>query len=81
MLRRLIPFLVPSALAAQSPADMRDLAHRYYEWRDSSYPVSASDQGKHSWDDRMADYRLRAVRSRRQHVESLLARVRAKRAG
>jgi len=77
MLRRLIPFLVPSALAAQSPADMRDLAHRYYEWRDSSYPVSASDQGKHSWDDRIADYRLAAVRSRRQHVESLLARVRA----
>ena len=80
MLHRLLPVLIPSALAAQSPADMRALAHRYYEWRDSTYPVASSDQGKHTWDDRITDYRMSAVWSRRRHVDSLLARVKATRA-
>ncbi|MEO5904251.1 MAG: DUF885 domain-containing protein [Gemmatimonadaceae bacterium] len=79
MLRLLLPLLVPSVLAAQSPADIRGLAHGYYEWRDSTYPVTSSDQGKHTWDDRITDYRMPAVRSRRQHVDSLLARVKATR--
>jgi uncharacterized protein (DUF885 family) len=79
MLRRLIPFLIPFALPAQRPADMRAMAYSYYEWRDSNYPVAASDQGKHTWDDRIADYRLSAVLSRRRHVDSLLARVKATR--
>ena len=73
----LLLMLLPSALAAQSPADMRALAHRYYEWRDSSYPVASSDQGKHTWDDRLADYRMSAVQQRHRHVDSLLARVKA----
>jgi uncharacterized protein (DUF885 family) len=77
MLRRLLPLILPSALAAQSPADVRALAHRYYEWRDSVYPVYSSDAGKHTWDDRITDYRMSAVRNRRQHVDSLLARVKA----
>jgi len=79
MLRRLVPLLIPSALAAQSPADIRAMAHSYYEWRDSNYPVGASDQGKHTWDDRIADYRLSAVLARRRHVDSLLARVKSTR--
>ena len=69
--------LLPSLLAAQSPTEMRTLAQRYYDWRDSSYPVASSDQGKHRWDDRIADYRMAAVRARRRHVDSTLARVRA----
>jgi len=58
---------------------MRAMAHTYYQWRDSTYPVAASDQGKHTWDDRITDYRLSAVWSRRRHVDSLLARVKATR--
>jgi uncharacterized protein (DUF885 family) len=54
---------------------MRALAHSYYAWRDSSYPVTSSDQGKHTWDDRLTDYRMSSVRRRRQHVDSLLTRV------
>ena len=76
---RLVPLLIPFALPAQSPADMRAMAHTYYEWRDSNYPVAASDQGKHTWDDRITDYRLSAVLSRRRHVDSLLTRVKATR--
>src|SRR6266542_204013 len=79
MLRRLVPLLIPFALPAQSPADMRAMAHTYYQWRDSTYPVAASDQGKHTWDDRITDYRLSAVWSRRRHVDSLLARVKVTR--
>ena len=56
---------------------MRALAHSYYEWRDSVSPVSASDQGKHTRDAALTDYRMTAVRQRRRHVESLLARVKA----
>ena len=77
MTRCLLLWLVPVLLDAQSPSEMRALAHSYYEWRDTSYPVTASDQGKHTWDDRLTDYRMASVRRRRQHVDSLLARVKA----
>ncbi|MFL5493773.1 MAG: DUF885 family protein, partial [Gemmatimonadales bacterium] len=58
-----------------SPDTLRALAHTYYTWRDSSYPVGASDQGLHTWDDRLTDYRPASVGSRTRHVRALLARV------
>jgi uncharacterized protein (DUF885 family) len=67
----------PALASAQSVSTLRALAHSYYDWRDSSYPVTSSDQGKHRWDDRIADYRMSSVRRRRQHVDSLLTRVKA----
>ncbi|HEY4955563.1 MAG TPA: DUF885 domain-containing protein [Gemmatimonadaceae bacterium] len=74
---------VPSVIGAQSSAgsaaDLRALAHSYYEWRDAAYPVSTSDAGNHRWDDRLTDYRMPAVLQRRQHVNELLARVKAMR--
>ena len=75
---------LPSAIGAQrssaaSAADLRALAHSYYEWRDAAYPVSTSDAGNHRWDDRLADYRMPAVLQRRQHVNELLARVKGMR--
>ena len=67
------------SLPAQSPnsGTLRDVAHRYYSWRDSVYPVGSSDAGRHTWDDRLADYHPAAIRARRQRVRSLLASVRA----
>ena len=65
--------------AAATPAELRALAHDYYAWRDSTYPVGTSDQGNHRWDDRLADYRISAVRARRDRVRALLQRVRAMR--
>lgn len=62
-----------------TPDDLRTLAHAYYAWRDSVYPVNSSYQGKHTWDDRLTDYRGAAVRARRAHVAALLARVRGMR--
>ena len=60
-----------------SPDTLRALAHSYYTWRDSSYPVTASDQGLHTRDDRLTDYRPASVASRGRHGRELLARVKA----
>src|ERR1043166_4966239 len=75
----------PTTIAAQRPSSspvadagaLRALAHAYYEWPDASYPVGASDQGRHTWDDRLTDHSPAAVLARRRHVTDLLARVRA----
>src|SRR3954469_23033043 len=75
MRRSLLLLLLPLSASAQAPADLRTLAHQYYEWRDSMYPVGASDQGKHRWDDRIADYHMTAVRQRRERVNALLTRL------
>ena len=68
-----------SAQAAASPASLRTIAHAYYAWSDSVYPVNTSDQGNHRWDDRITDYRPAGIRARRAHVATLLGRVRAMR--
>jgi uncharacterized protein (DUF885 family) len=79
MTRILLAILLPAAAFAQGPADLRAMASSYYEWRDSTYPVFSSDHGKHTWDDRLTDYRMPAVQERRRHVDSVLARVKAMR--
>ena len=66
---------VPSTITG--PADMRAAAARYYAWRDSIDPVTTSDQGRHTWDARLADHRMPAVRRRRATVRALLEQVRA----
>ena len=59
---------------AQTPADAPDRRrHAYYNWRDSTYPVATSDQGQHTWDDRLADFRMAAVGGRR-HVNGAARR-------
>ena len=62
--------------ASLTPADVRKLAHDFYEWRDRQDPVTSSDQGKHLWDDKLGDYSAAAISARAEHVASLLARVR-----
>src|SRR3989449_4059686 len=79
MTRILLVILLPTAAFANGPGDLRALARSYYEWRDSTYPVFSSDQGKHTWDDRLTDYRMPAVQERRGHVDGLLARLKAMR--
>ncbi len=63
--------------AAPSPEDLRTLAGEYYAWRNGNYPIASSDHGLHTWDDKLTDYRMEAVLSRRRYVDDLLARVRA----
>ncbi|MEK6282877.1 MAG: DUF885 domain-containing protein [Acidobacteriota bacterium] len=60
-----------------TPADMRNLAKEYYNWRNQNYPVFSSDAGLHTWDDRLTNYSLSRVLDRKLHVQELLAKVRA----
>jgi uncharacterized protein (DUF885 family) len=53
------------------------MAHEYYQWRDAAYPVATSSAGNHSFDTRLTDYKMSQVLERRQHVQDLLAQVRA----
>src|SRR5262245_47266701 len=80
-LRFALLLATPTALPAQTPstaatpAALQTLAHRYYAWRDSMNPVGSSDQGRHTWDDRLTDYTMPSVLARRRHAAQLLARV------
>src|SRR5262249_10319392 len=72
----LVPAMFPLAATAD-PAELHNLAHEYYQWRDTAYPVATSAQGDHRFDDRLTDYRMPAVLERREHVRELLTRVNA----
>src|SRR6266550_6392466 len=86
-MRLLTPFLVggvlmvlvPIASNAQSasPPALRRMADEYYRWRNQNYPVSSSDAGLHTWDNRLTDYGLSALLARRLHVKEVLAKVNA----
>ncbi|HEY8225775.1 MAG TPA: DUF885 domain-containing protein [Pyrinomonadaceae bacterium] len=58
-----------------SPAELRKVAADYYQWRNENFPVSSSDAGLHKWDNRLTDYSLSAVLSRRLQARDLLAKV------
>jgi uncharacterized protein (DUF885 family) len=60
-----------------APEKLRQLAHTYYQWRNENDPVGSSNQGLHTWDDKLGDYSEKAVASRRKHVVELLAQVKA----
>src|SRR6266850_3614656 len=61
----------------KTPADLQRFAKDYYDWRNQNYPVFSSDAGLHTWDNRLTDYSLSPLLSRRLHVKELLGKVRA----
>ena len=67
----------PAASAASAADHLHDSAHAYYRWRSEQFPVVSSDQGLHTWDDRLTDYSAQAIRSRRDRVSALADQVRA----
>jgi uncharacterized protein (DUF885 family) len=68
---------VSGGAGGSATSALRSLAKDYYAWRDSVYPVASSDAGLHTWDDRLTDYTMKAVTSRREHVASVLAQLNA----
>ena len=64
-----------SAQSNATPAALHRLANDYYNWRNQSYPVSSSDAGLHTWDNKLTDYSPAAIAARRAHILSLLAQV------
>ncbi len=77
LLAMLAGFVGTVRAEAQTPDRLRALAHSYYAWRDSINPVGTSDAGRHTWDDRLADYRKSQVQANRLHTKALLGRVKA----
>lgn len=79
--------LITKATPAVSPATnktgtgdiaaLRKVADDYYAWRNENYPVSSSDSGLHTWDDRLTDYSAEKIAERALHVRKLLDQVRA----
>src|SRR6185436_16879595 len=62
----------PMCLSAQTPttpADLHRLADDYYRWRNQNYPVVSSDNGLHTWDNRLTDYSLSSILARRLHIK------------
>src|SRR5438876_11469548 len=72
----LLPVFVMAATTL-TPQTLRTAAHDYYEWQKTEYPVGASDQGFHAYDDRLTDYSPSAIARRTKYVRDLLERVRA----
>ena len=63
--------------AVLTPQSLRSAAHDYYEWRKREFPVAASDQGFHAYDDRLTDFSPAANASRAAYIHDLLERVRS----
>ena len=57
-------------------AALHTLANDYYNWRNENDPVSSSNAGLHTWDDRLADFSPGKIAERAQHVRALLDKVR-----
>jgi uncharacterized protein (DUF885 family) len=70
-------FISVNAQSSATPEDLRKVAHDYYRWRNENYPVSSSDAGLHTWDNRLTDYSLSAILARRLYVRDLLTKVEA----
>jgi len=58
-------------------AALHKLANDYYNWRNENDPVSSSNAGLHTWDDKLADFSPVKINERTQHVRALLDKVRA----
>jgi uncharacterized protein (DUF885 family) len=67
--------LMTKAQTNGSPAALRQMADDYYRWRNENYPTNSSNEGLHTWDNKLTDYSEAAVQTRRQHVKDLLAQV------
>ncbi|HVG39881.1 MAG TPA: DUF885 family protein, partial [Pyrinomonadaceae bacterium] len=66
-----------SAQSNQTPEALRQKAEDYYNWRNENYPVTSSDQGLHTWDERLTDYSEAAVKAREEKVRMLLRDMRS----
>ena len=78
--KALITRTTPTITGKSTSADvalLHKLADDYYNWRNENDPVSSSNAGLHTWDDRLADFSPAKIAERAQHVRALLDKVRA----
>ena len=58
-------------------AALHQWADDFYAWQNENNPTQSSEQGLHTWDDRLTDYSPAKITERAQHVRALLDKVRA----
>jgi uncharacterized protein (DUF885 family) len=58
-------------------AALHQWADDFYAWQNENNPTNSSEQGLHTWDDRLTDYSPAKIADRAQHVRALLDKVRA----
>src|ERR1700730_13555038 len=58
-------------------AALHQWADDFYAWQNENNPTNSSEQGLHTWDDRLTDYSPAKIAERAQHVRALLDKVRA----
>src|SRR5205807_10470160 len=76
--KALITKATPSVVKAGNDiAALRKMADEFYTWRNENFPVSSSDAGLHTWDNRLTDFSPPKIAERAKHVRSLLDKVRA----
>jgi len=76
--KALITKATPSVVKAGADiAALRKMADEFYAWRNENFPVSSSDAGLHTWDNRLTDFSSGKISERNQHVRKLLDQVRA----
>src|SRR5947209_11461008 len=68
----------PVVKAGNDIAALRKMADEFYAWRNENFPVSSSDAGLHTWDNRLTDFSSGKISERNQHVRKLLDQVRAR---
>jgi uncharacterized protein (DUF885 family) len=69
--------VAPATTSAPDVAALHKLADEFYAWRNENFPVGSSDQGLHTWDNRLTDYSAAKIAERAQHIRKLLDQVRA----
>src|SRR5436305_10038175 len=70
--------LLATSMSAQTkltPARLHEIANDYYKWSQVEFPISSSDQGLHTWDDRLTDYSPAAIEKRHAHIAQVLATI------
>src|SRR2546430_7985044 len=82
--KALITRKTPTFTGKSTSADvalLHKVADDYYNWRNENDPVSSSNAGLHTWDDKLADFSPAKIAERAQHVRTLLDKVRTMKIG
>src|ERR1051325_1182042 len=78
LITKTTPPVNPATVAGKTEAAaLHKIADEFYAWRNEQFPVRSSDQGLHTWDDRLTDYSPAAIAERARKIRSLLDQVKA----
>jgi hypothetical protein len=79
LLGMMAPMAHGQGASGESAEKLRKTAHAYYMWRNENDPVGSSDQGLHTWDDKLGDYSESAIAAQRKHLAETVKLVKTMR--